>query len=291
MTFIKRKIELTFGLGKGDFGLAGEDVLIVNSARVECNITQTVGPSLGQAHVRVYGLSESLLNQLSALNNVQMAARMNRLLIKAGDEKSGMATVFNGQIQLCQIDMASAPDVALNIHAYGALLEKLRTLEPRSYPGSADAAVILQNLANDAGYLFENSGVSVMLETPYYPGSILEQIQRCAKDANVEHVVDVTTNPNTLAIWPRGGSRGGAVPLISPATGLVGYPSYSSGMGGITVKCVFNPTLRYASRVKVESSLKVANREWVIFNLSHELDSEMPGGHWFTRFDGFAYAI
>ena len=96
MTFIRRKIDLTFQLGTGSFGLMGYNVVTLSGLRVQCSILKTNGPSLGEAHLRVYGLTPSLLNELSALNQADMAARQNRIIVKAGDEKMGMATVFEG---------------------------------------------------------------------------------------------------------------------------------------------------------------------------------------------------
>lgn len=291
MTFIRRKIDLTFQLGTGSFGLMGYNVVTLSGLRVQCSILKTNGPSLGEAHLRVYGLTPSLLNELSALNQADMAARQNRIIVKAGDEKMGMATVFEGQVAVSQVDMGSAPEVALNVQAFAGQLFALKTDDPVSYPGSADAAVILANLAQKMGMTFENNGVSVQLATPYYAGSLMEQARRCAEDAGVELFIDDSEpGKNTLAIWPRGGKRGGLIPLISPETGLVGYPGYSSGtMGGITVKSVFNPNLRIGGLARVQSDLHVANGQWQIFDLSHDLDSEMPGGMWFTHFNGSPY--
>lgn len=291
MTFVQRKIELTFQLGTGSFGLMGNNVVVLKDLRVQCSILKSNGPSLGEAHLRVFGLEPSLLNELSALNQADMAARQNRIIIKAGDDKAGMAIVFEGQIALAQIDMAGVPEVALNIQAFAGQLFALKTEDPVSYPGSADVAVILGNLAQKMGMTFENNGVSVQLATPYYAGSLMEQARRCAEDAGIEMFIDDSEpGKNTLAIWPRGGRRGGFIPLISPESGLVGYPGYSSGtMGGIAVKCVFNSQLRIGGAVRVQSDIQVANGQWLVFDISHDLDSEVPGGLWFTHFNGSPY--
>ena len=291
MSFVRRKIELTFQLGKGAFGLDGSDTVVIGGVRVQCIVTSAVGPSLGNANLRIHGLNPSLLNQLSALNSTDIADRANRIIIKAGDDKVGMSTVFEGQVNLSQIDMSSTPDVALNVLAFAGQLEALRTSDPVSYPGSADAAVILANLAHKMGMTFENNGVSVQLATPYYPGSLLDQARQCADEAGIKMFIDHgEPGKNTMAIWPRDGKRGEFIPLISPSTGLVGYPGYASGkMGGITVKCLFNPQLRLGGLARVESDLQVANGQWQMNEISHDLDSETPGGLWFTHFVGSAY--
>jgi hypothetical protein len=81
--------------------------------------------------------------------------------------------------------------------------------------------------------------------------------------------------------------NGGTVPLISPATGLVGYPTYSDM--GITIKTLFNPFIRLAQLVTVESSLAFANGSWGAYYVRHELESQTPNGKWFTHFTGAPY--
>lgn len=135
----------------------------------------------------------------------------------------------------------------------------------------------MQNLAIQGGYIFENNGVSVILSTPYFHGSARDQMMACATAGNFNWIID----DNTLAIWPKGKSRGGTVPVISSATGMVGYPTFQSP--GISVRTIFNNQLRYGASVKVESILPFANGTFTMFQLSHELQSETPNGTWFTE--------
>ena len=287
MSFVRRKLELTFQLGKGAFGTDGFDTVTVADHRVRCRIHEVIGPGMGVASVSIYGLSPTLLNELASLNQATEAVRANRLIIKAGDEGSTLATVFEGQISLSQLDMNSAPDVALNVQAFAGLLQRVSNPEASSYPGGTDAAIILYNLAQKAGLFFENeSGASRILATPAYEGSYLEQIDKCVKDAGFERYL----GKNYLAIWEKGKSRGGAITLVSAETGMVGYPGYSTSNngGGIAVRSTFNPQLSVGQRTRVESTLKAANGVWFVFNIAHELDAEVPGGQWFTSFDGYS---
>ena len=282
MTFVRRRIDLTFILGTGAFGDAGFNTVSVTGKRVQVNIQKTNGPGMGQAQVRVYGLTMSMMNQLSAINEGDMATRNNRMVISAGDDVSGMATVFDGNIKMGQINLSGAPDSNLVVVGYAGLLGATQIIPPSNYPGTSDAAVIMANLAAKMKLQFEPNNVSVLLETQYLPGSPREQAQRCADIANINWTVD----DGVLAIWPKGGSRGGYIPEISPETGAVGYPGYSTSVYGIMLQTLFNPLLRIQGLVKVKSGLQVANGTWRIFNLVHDLESETPGGQWFTRFDG-----
>jgi hypothetical protein len=197
-------------------------------------------------------------------------------------------------VRLSQIDLSAAPDVAMNVEASMGNLERLKVADPISYPAGADAAVILSDLAYKMGFDFENGGVtgpvSVTLYTPYYAGSLMEMAEACAKDANIDMVITHgEKGVNRMIIMPKGVPRGGLIPLISPSTGLVGYPNYATDLSGIAVKCVFNPFLQLAGLVKVSSDLEVADGQWQTFGISHELESEVPNGQWFTYFNGLRY--
>jgi hypothetical protein len=97
--------------------------------------------------------------------------------------------------------------------------------------------------------------------------------------------IGFTVDNDTLAIWPRNGARGGTIPLITPETGLVGYPSYMSQ--AVRIKMVYNPSIRFGGYVKIDKSIITpANGTWRVAELLHDLVSDMPGGAWFTELTG-----
>lgn len=291
MSFVQRKIDLTFRIGKDSSGVqytfteGNYDTVLVSGLRVQATIATAGAPSMGEASVIVHGLTPSLLNQLSTvsrLNGGQVTTRFYELLIAAGDDLVGMSTVFQGQVTLATVDMNSAPDSPLHITAHGGLLPAVALAAPSSYPGTADAAVIMRNLAAASNLTFENNGVSVMLATPYFSGSPRQQMEECATAANINWIIE----NNILAIWPKGSSRGGAIPLIAPTTGMIGYPVNAGLSGSAKVRTLFNPQLRYGLTCSLQSSLPFANGKFVIYELAHDLESETPNGLWETSFTG-----
>ena len=282
---VKRKINVKFSLGTGSFGEDGSTEVTISGLRVQAYIAQSGGASMGEAQLRIYGLTPSQMNQLSALNQAFTVIRNNTVTITAGDDVNGMAVVFQGLISMAQIDMNEAPASALNILAYTAMLHALKPAPASSYKGKVDAVTILQDLATYMGLgQVENTwGLSVMLSTPNYPGTAFDQAK-----AVVEHA-DIMWNGcdgNVLAIWPKGKARKKQAELISPETGMVGYPGYDNQYGGIAIKTLFNPRLIIGGPVTVKSSLPVANGNWYAFDINHELESETPGGQWFSMFRG-----
>ncbi|WP_423393290.1 baseplate hub protein [Burkholderia sp. LMG 21824] len=294
MSFTRKKINLTFKLGQDTNGVqytfdGKYDTVTVTGLRIQATIANAGGASMGEASVIVHGLSPSLRNQLSNVNRAadgRLSIQFNQLTIEAGDDIAGMSRIFQGQISQAVPDFGRAPDVSLVVTAHGGLLEAVKMTPALSFPGSADAAVIMQNLATENGYTFENNGVSVMLSTPYFPGSPKRQMEACANAANINWSLD----NGTLAIWPKGGSRGGVVQTISPETGMIGYPA-GTPAGGVLVRTLFNPHLHYGAAVQVESSLPFANGKFVLFDIAHDLESETPNGQWETSFSGSVLAL
>jgi hypothetical protein len=294
MSFTSKKINLTFKLGRDTNGVqytfteGDYDQVNVTGLRIQATIANAGPPSMGEASVIVHGLTPSLMNQLTTvrrLNDGQVTTRFYQMVIDAGDAVAGMSTIFQGQVSLAQIDMSGAPDSSLRITAHAGLFEAVKPTAPLSFPGSADVATIMQSLAVQNGYTFENNGVTAKLSRPYFPGSPKQQMESCANAANINWTLDT----GILAIWPKGGSRGGAIPIISASTGMIGYPSNYDV--GIAVRTLFNPQIGFGKKCQVQSGLPFANGTFGMFGITHDLESETPNGKWESSFTGSSFNV
>lgn len=263
---------------------AGSDAnsVTLEGYRTAAIIRKAGGASQGEAQLRVYGMSLDLMNQLSTLGRTPIIIGRNEIEISAGDSESGVALVFRGTINQAYTDLGGAPEGIFIVDAYSMLYQAVQSIPPTSFNGSVSAASMLQGLATQMGMTFENNGVDVILPTPYYSGSAKTQAEAIVHDAGIEWNA---CDNGILAIWPRGGSRGGSVPLISPDTGMVGYP-FPSGEGLIGVRTVFNPQINFGAQVQIQSSVKPACGNWRVVSLTHEISSELPGGDWFSTVIG-----
>lgn len=296
MTLVKRKIDLSFILGTGSFGEDGSDAVDVTGLRTSCQIVETGGVQMAELQLRVWGLPLQTMRKLTVLNKLAYKEeRNNTVIVKAGDDVSGTSIVFAGTIKEAWADASNAPDVEFTVSAFNGLLAAVKPIAPTSFKGPVDADLFFSSLAKQiteggqpTPYGLENSGVTGVLESPYYPGTALDQIRAGARAIGCEAILD--GNKRVLAIWPYGQSRGGAAVDLSAATGLVGYPQFTQN--GIAFTTLYNPSIAFGQRVKVTSILGVtqigedignANGEWVVAAVQHNLDAEMPGGQWFTR--------
>ena len=281
----KRAISLTFRLGeKGTpptFDASGgtANTVTVTGLRVQATISQSAGPFQTDVSLRIFGMSLSDMNNISTLGKNPMQTNFATVVnVSAGNVGGPMAVVFTGNVKQAWVDAGSPPDVALVVVASTVMGQQMMPVPATSWPGTVPVATILKALATQMGWTLENNGVTAVLRDQYLPGTGMQQILRTADNAHV----DVFVDGKTLAIWPRGGNRGQKqIPLISPETGMIGYPAYTQQ--GCDVRMIYNPYVLAGGQIKVQSALKPACGVWPVTALEHTLESETPGGAWETR--------
>ncbi|CAM2143829.1 Phage tail protein [Pararobbsia alpina] len=282
MSFTRKRIDVTISLGTGQFGDTGADTVTLTGLRVQAAIAVPGGDAMGVCQARIFGLPISMINQLTTVGPINTAIRaQNSILLAAGDDETGLQTAYAGTIGEAWGELQGAPEVPFNVIGFAGLIAAVKPVGALSFQGSVDAATIMSGLADTMGLTFENNGVSVQLSNPYFPGTALDQVRACARAADILYVID----RNVLAIWPKDGQRGGDVPLISPDTGMIGYPTFSSN--GLGVTSFYNPAIKPGGTIQVKSSLPVACGMWNVFNLNHNIESETPDGAWFTTLSAY----
>lgn len=279
MSFIKRIIETTISLAPSGSNTqqpqfqGGGNTVTLSGLRTSCRISKAGGPSDSTMDLTIYGMTESKMNQLSTLGMQINLVPKNAIVVQAGDE-DGLSTVFQGYILSAYADFNSSPQVAFRISAHTGIVDATTPTPVSSIQGSGDVALMLKELAGKMNMQLENNGVTAKLSNPYYTGSPMVQAKAIARDANINMIPDA----GKLAIWPKNGSRNGSVPLISPQTGMIGYPTYTAY--GIALRTIFNPSIIFGQKIKVESRLQPACGEWSIYQMDYDLEALVPRGKW-----------
>lgn len=276
-TFKRRQIEMTFSLGRGQFGEEKGPDVTVTGYRTSLSLALPGGATHTNAHFRVFGLPKKMTDQLTRIGPINREYRVNRCLIAAGNEGEPLAVVHNGGIETAFADLNNAPNTAFEVLSMSGLVAAMKPVPPRSYTRPVNVADIMAAIAKDLGVAFEGNGVSVMISRPYLSGSTWEQIKAIAEAARINYTLD----NDVLAIWNRNGSRTGR-PLVdvSPDLGMIGYPTLNSR--GIAVRMQFNPLMTLGTRINVKSAVTPANGRWIVFAAYHTLEAETPNGQWFT---------
>lgn len=274
-SFSEKQISVQFSLASGQFE-GGGNSFSVSGVKVDAQITVTGAPEIAQMALSIWGLPLTIMQQLTTVGTQWNARYKNGIDVLAGDDESGLSLVFSGTIFNAFVQ-GDQPNVSLQILAAPLVFESVQDVPPTSINGSADAAGMIQKLAGQMAGIksFENNGVNVKLTSPYYYGSPWAQARQIAQDGNF----DITVDRGVLVVSPPGTPRQGTAPLVSPQTGMVGYPTFVQNR--VVVKALFNPAVKVFGPVQIKSSLIPANGTWQVMKEELDLQSIEAGGNWF----------
>lgn len=281
--YIKRKLAFSFQLGESQFGNSGFNTISLPLLRATAEIQFAIMGHPGQAVARIYGMTLSQMNALSVAG-LQYRNRNNKILIKAGDDKSGMTTVFNGLIIEAYPDFQNQPDCAFTVMASPGPGINLPPSKPVTFNQTVSVETALTQIVKPAGYTIENNGVNVQLAYPYFAGSVMAQAMQAIKAADCMATVDSINNK--IAIWPKNSGRNGDAVVVSPETGMIGYPKFEQAQ--IKVRTLFDPAVQgVGTKIQVKSQLTAANGKWNLMQIDYSLSCEMAGGPWEMTLTGF----
>ena len=303
-SYTVKNLRVTFTLTNSNAVFIGSpgsaaNQLVVSGLRMTAAIKGPGLPSFPSATLQIYGMAQQDMNALAIVpvQGGKPEYTFNTVQIEA-DSGNGFTFIFSGQIYMAGPDYSAAPDVCLFVHAQSAGFDQLTAANPTAYPGTANVADIVNNLASKMGMAFENDGVTGTLTNAYYSGTLASQLRKVCQDAGIYNSLEpgnaATGSQNLLVISPAGVPRKSIAPFIlTPSSGLVGYPRVL-GNGFIDVRSLFNPAYRQNGPITIQGSDVVidpslpktlnsaADGNWIIGPLTHTLESQKPQGAWFT---------
>jgi hypothetical protein len=280
--FTQKLLSFTFALQSTTFA-NGTDTLKLSGLRAEFSMLEAGGVSRTEVHIAIYGMTASQMNSLSTYGMPPSQNQNNSVSVEAGDTVNGLSLLFQGSIFAAWADYSSQPDVKFVIEAYMGGFLAVKPASALSFNGPAAAATIMGNIASQMGLGLENTGVTAQLTNSYFPGSLDDKRKACAQAANINSLVD--TVRNVLAIWPKGQARGGQVLVVSPTTGLIGYPTFT--IIGVEFNCLWNPNIVFGRKLQLQSSLKPACGLWIPSNVRTTLATEIPDGPWMMHVEAY----
>lgn len=286
----KKELRFVITLSGRRFGSSSNDQITLEGFRAIAQINLAGGNQMGNLSAQIYGVSQSDMNACTSLawnqKDGQEPETVQVFTIDGAQETS----VFSGTVVNAWGDYQSMPEVFLSIQAAAGFAAKIAPANPTSYRGTVDVATAFSQLVDNMaqttspGLTFVNNGVDQQLRNVYLAGSWLDQAYALKKAANVEMYYD----NNVLTICPRGKALSDTnIPVVSSQTGMIGYPTFDGQ--GLTFRTKFNPAIQQAQLVKVVSpelstdAMQVkANGIWMVSSMDHILESEKPGGAWFS---------
>lgn len=280
----KKELKFVITLGTGTFGSSSNNQITLQGYRAIVNIDKAGGMMMGTLRAQIYGVSQSDMNSCVTLQWKPRSFIPNTVQVFAIDGQT-QTLIFSGNIVNAWGNYDAMPDVFLMIQAQAAYFAQLNTAKPLSFNGSVNVATAMAQIANQIGFNFENNGVNTQLSNQYLANTALEQAKTLAKAAGIDLYVD----DGVLAITPPNMPRNKPIPLISAQTGMKGYPTFD-GIG-VNFETFFNPSVIFGGSIQVQTDIPQAAGVWIVTSVSHRLESEKPGGAWFSRIRGNASGL
>ena len=281
----KKQLRFVITLGIGKFGSSNNDRVILQGFRAIADIDKAGGMMMGTLKAKIYGVKQADMNSITTLQWKPQTWIPNTVEVFAIDG-TAETLIFAGNIVNAWADYQSMPDVFLHIQAQAAFFNALKPVPPRSFKGPIDVPSVMAQIAADLGYTFENSGVTAQLTDIYLPNTGLEQAKDLARMARCGFYLD----DKILAITPSPSiPRKALIPVISPSSGLIGYPTFDGV--GVNFQAMFNPGVTFGGTIKLETDVQQAAGEWIVTSVAHRLESEKPGGAWFSTIRGNANGL
>ncbi len=279
-----KQLRFVVTLGTGKFGSSNNDAVTLQGFRAIAEIDKAGGMMMGTLKAKIYGVKQADMNSVTTLQWKPQTWIPNTVEVFAIDG-TAETLIFAGNIINAWADYQSMPDVFLHIQAQSAFFNALKAIPPRSFRGPIDTPSVMAQIAGDLGYTFENNGVTTQLNDLYLPNTGLEQAKDLARAAGCDLYLD----DKVLAITPPNVPRKATVPVISPTSGLIGYPTFDGV--GVNFQALFNPGVTFGGAIKLETDVQQAAGEWIVTSVAHRLESEKPGGAWFSTIRGNANGL
>lgn len=265
----------------GVFPGTNSNTLVLTGLRMLANVQTVPGSVSTHMDLKIFGMKQQDMNALTTIffNVGQGSIVFNQLILEqnsTGDPKSGWTQVFSGMILEAQPEYRGAPAAYMCFQAIVGYQHKITPVPPTSYKGTTAVADIVETLAGQMDYAFENDGVTATLTNPYFSGTYWDQLNAACTATGTNYVVA----GDTLAIYPAANAR--TIPpmlSVAPQAGLIGYPTLEKF--GIILTTYYNPALAAGGKVKVsKSDVPNANGVWCPFMVDHQLEGNVPDGLW-----------
>lgn len=271
--FSVKTVRITIQLRKGEFDNGGNTV-IIEGLPVSVTVTKQGGEAKNKASVTVDNLKLETATQLTTLAFKRLETYNNVIQIDAGSQGAELPTIFIGEITSA-VPVMSDSKLSLKIEALAGYYPALIPSTPTSVQENTTVEKLMKQFADEAGYSFENKGITASIANSVFVGSPIAKAKTLARQADIDLLID----DNKFTIQPFEAPKEGQIPLINKCTGLIGYPSFSNE--GINCKSVFNDKLKVGSYFKLESILPHASGEWQITKVEHRLEAYTPNsGTW-----------
>jgi hypothetical protein len=249
------------------------DIKKIRDLRISAQIQEGANVNNGLAMIKIWGLTEHDMAQLTVIGNVGQNVQRNSVKVFADDD-----LVYYGAVQRAWADFDAMPEVFFTLDCSTNINLQTDTPQPTSLKGDVKVADLFKLWATESGMLLENIDVDYVESNPNYEGSTQDKINRCGKSFNVFHFV----NRGVLYISKNALNSQKPIIQLNADTGLIKSPKLTND--GLIGQMLFNPRITSWDRINITSQQTRACGLWNAFRVSHDISVLMPDSNqWFTN--------
>lgn len=280
-SYTRKQMRATLILADGNntkFPGTNNNTLILAGLRMSATSLQAASLSTNM-DLKIYGMRPQDMNALTVTFFGSTGAIPRNAVIVETNDGTGWTQFFSGTIMQAQPEYRGSPDAYFHLQARVGYDVQVASAKPLSYPGDANAADIVETIAGLMGFAFKNHGVTAQIaKGAYFPGTLYDQLTAVCTAARIVFFV----HNNQIDIMPINAGTDNPEVILAPTSGLVNYPVIEQG--GLILNVLYNPAIQGGTRLVVKNTdIPAANANWNPIQLLHALESELPGGAWFSE--------
>lgn len=240
--------------------------MVLENFPVDAVVTKAGGQELNKMSLSIMNLSLEKMEQLTFLGFRPLQSFNNVVTLHAG-EFEDYHLVFIGEITSAFADFQSDSIVSFKVEAIEGIYPLKMATPATSVQGSVQIDQLMAKFAGEAGYGFENNGVSGSVSNSIFNGDPITKAKRLERQTGIKLIID----NNKFIIQPRGEARSGTTPYLSKENGLLGYPRFNND--GIDLNALYDKNFQLEGLITVDSIVPKASGIWRITKLVHNLQA------------------
>lgn len=279
MTFTEKYLRITVSMREGAFK-GGGNAVTIEGLPMAVSISKPGGQEMNKATATIDNMLLDTMQQLTVLAFRKLQTYNNVIKIEAGTKGQELNTAFEGEVSSAVPSLNNDGVAQFKIEAKTGYYPGQLPSPPVSVQGETTIEYLMSQFAKEAGYAFENRGITGGVKNCVFVGSPILKARTLARQTGIDLLLD----DRRLIIQPYEAQDKGNAVLLSAATGLLGYPSFTND--GIECRALYNPEFAIGGFFKLETMLPNASGVWKITKLEHSLEANKTGGKWESKLSG-----
>ena len=276
MTYKVRTAKIQFTLQDGaTFDGNKGDILTIENARMEAQLSFTGGFTGSLATIKIYGLNMNHMSKLAG-RGVQLNPDRQKFLIRLDVND---IEVFLGFANWCYIDANSQPEIALVVQAAAQGEINLMSIPDTHIRRQVTIGEAAKQIAGKTNMVITDY-VNYTLPSVHTTGSIgsqLLQLMQATLAVYPDFRYDL--NYSYLNLFNNNTAFDYEVINISKDTGMIGYPSFTQT--GISITTLFNPKFQLQRIINLKSDLpNISGRYQIVDGCTANLSTIIDNGPW-----------